>query len=59
MDKYVYQVDTSLDGKFYCRIYQFGIPQPLASTDDYDTEEEASEAAEVLIQEYLANTNEL
>jgi hypothetical protein len=59
MDKYVYQVDTRLDGKFYCIIYQFGVPQPLASTDDYHTEEEALEGAEEIIQEYLANTDEL
>jgi hypothetical protein len=52
----LYQVDTRLDGKYYCRIYQYGIPGAIASTDDYDKEEEAIEAAEALIQEYRAMT---
>ena len=58
MDKYEYQVDLRLEGKYYCRIYQHGIPGEIASTDDYDTEEAAIEAAEALIQEYQANTAE-
>ncbi len=58
MDKYLYQVDTRLNGKYYCRIYQFGIPDALASTDDYDEQDDAIEAAEALIQEYQANTAE-
>jgi hypothetical protein len=58
MDKYIYQVDTRLDGRFYCRIYQFGIPDALASTDDYDDQDDAIQAAETLIQEYQAMTGE-
>jgi hypothetical protein len=49
MDKNEYQLDIRLDGKFYCRIYQHGIPGAIASTEDYDTEEEAIEAAEEII----------
>ena len=58
MDKYVYQVDTRLDGKYCCRIYQFGIPDAIATTDDYDEQKDAIEAAEATIQEYQANTAE-
>ncbi len=46
-----------LDGKYYCRIYQHGIPGAIASTDDYDTEEEATEAAKGIILE-IQTTNE-
>jgi hypothetical protein len=58
MDRYVYQIATRLDGKYYCRIFQFGVPQQLASTDDYDTEEEAIEVAELLIQDYQIKTDD-
>ncbi len=58
MDKYVYQVDTRLDGKYYCRIYKFGIPQQLVTTEDCTEQEDAIEAAETLIQEYQAKTGE-
>ncbi len=58
MDKYLYQVDTRLDGKYYCRVYQFGIQDALDTTDDYVEEEDAIEAAEVIIQEYQAKTGE-
>ena len=58
MDRYVYQLSTRLDGKYYCRIYQFGIPDAIATTDDYDEQKDAIEAAEALIQEYQANTAE-
>jgi hypothetical protein len=58
MDRYVYQLATRFNGKHYCRIFQFGVPQQLASTDDYDTEEEAIEAAELLIQDYQIKTDD-
>jgi hypothetical protein len=58
MDRYVYQLATRLDGKYYCRIFQFGVPHQLASTNDYDTEEEAIEAAELLIQDYQIRTDD-
>jgi hypothetical protein len=49
MDKYVYQVDARLDGRFYCWIYQFGFPDALATADDYGKQEDAIEAAEEII----------
>ena len=58
MDKYVYQLVTRLDGKYYCRIYMFGIPYFLASTDDFDSEEEALEAAEEIIRGLQLKTDE-
>ena len=58
MNEYEYQVATRLEGKYYCRIYQFGIPQQLATTEDYDEQEDAIEAAEAIIQEYQAKTDE-
>jgi hypothetical protein len=58
MKAYEFQVDMRLDGKYYCRIYQFGIPDALASTDDYDEQDDAIEAAEELIKEYQANNAE-
>jgi hypothetical protein len=57
MNEYEYQLDMRLDGKYYCRIYQHGIPGAIASTDDYDTEEEAVEAANGIILE-IQTTNE-
>jgi hypothetical protein len=51
MNDYEYQLDIRLDGKYYCRIYQHGIPGAIASTGNYDTEEEAIEAAKSLIRE--------
>jgi hypothetical protein len=33
-----FQVDIRIDGKYYCRIYQFGIPDAFATTDDYAEE---------------------
>jgi hypothetical protein len=59
MNEYGYQLDIRLDGKYYCRIYQHGIPGAIASTDDYDTEEEAMEAGEAIIQAYQAKGDEL
>ena len=44
MNKYDYYLEIRLDGKYYCSIYKHGIPGPIAFTDDYDTEEEATEA---------------
>jgi hypothetical protein len=38
-----------LDGKYYCVIFQHGVPLAIAFTDDYDTEEEAIEAAKEVI----------
>jgi hypothetical protein len=58
MNEYEYQVDIRLDGKYYCRIYMHGIPGAIASTDDYDTEEDAIEAAKALILENKATTQE-
>ena len=49
MNAYEFQLDMRLDGKYYCRIYQHGIPGAIASKDDFDTEEEAIEAAEAII----------
>jgi hypothetical protein len=45
----LFQVDTRPDDKFYCRIYQHYIPKALDKTDDFDTEEEAIEAAKEVI----------
>ena len=47
-----------LDGKYYCRIYQHGIPGAIASTDDYEKQEDEIEAAEALIHEYQAKADE-
>ena len=58
MNEYEYQLDIRLDGKYYCRIYQHGIPGAVASTDDYDTEEEALEAAEEIIRGLQLKTDE-
>ncbi len=58
MDKYVYQLATRLDGKYYCRIYQFGIADTLATTDDYDEQVDTLEAAEALIQEYQSKVDD-
>ena len=49
MNEYEFHLDTRLDGKYYCRIYQHGIPGAIASTDDYDTGQEAIEVAEGII----------
>ncbi len=53
-----FQLDARLDGKFYCRIYKSGIPGPIFFTDDYDTEEQAAEAAKEIIRDHRAMTNE-
>jgi hypothetical protein len=45
-----------LDGKYYCRIYQHSIPGAIASTGDYDTEDEAIEAAKEIIQVLQSNS---
>ena len=57
MSEYEFQVDIRLDGKYYCRIYQHGIPGAITSTDDYDSEEEATETAKEIILE-IQTTNE-
>ncbi len=49
MIEHEYQVDIGRDGKYYCRIYQHGILDATASTEDYETEEEALEVAEGII----------
>lgn len=58
MSEYEFQLDIRLDGKYYCRIYQHGIPGAIASTDDYDTGEEALEAAEEIIRGLQLKTDE-
>jgi hypothetical protein len=58
MDRYIYQLSTRLDGKYYCRIFQLRVQQQLEATDDYDEQKDAIEAAEALIQEHQANTAE-
>jgi hypothetical protein len=58
MNKYEYHLDMRLDGKYYCRIYKHGIPGAIATTDDYDTEEEAIEAAKALIIDKRATNEE-
>ena len=57
MDKYVYQLVTRLDGIYYCRICQVGIHDALATTDDYDEQEDATLEVETLIQGYLVETD--
>ena len=59
MNEYEYQLDIRLDGKYCCRIYLRGIPGAIASTDDYDTEEGAIEAAEEIIRGLRAKTDEI
>ncbi len=56
MSEYEFQVDIRLDGKYYCRIYQHGIPGAIASTDDYDAEEDAIEEAEEIIRGLRVNS---
>jgi hypothetical protein len=53
MSEYEYHLDNRLDGKYYCSIFQHGVPLPIAFTDDFDTEEEAIEAAKEFIRERL------
>jgi hypothetical protein len=55
---YEFQVDIRLDGKYYCRIYQHGIPGAITTTDDFVEEEEAIKAAEEIITEYQAKNVE-
>lgn len=57
MNEHEYHLDIRFDGKHYCRIYQHGVHGAIASTDDYDTEEEAIEASKFLIHAILS-TNE-
>jgi hypothetical protein len=49
MSEYEYHLGMRLDGKYYCVIFQHGVPLAIAFTDDYDTEEEAIEAAKEVI----------
>ncbi len=58
MSEYEYQLDIRLDGKYYCRIYQHGIPGAITSTEDFDSKEEAIEVAEEIIRELLLKTDE-
>jgi hypothetical protein len=58
MNEYEYQLDMRLDGKYYCRIYQHGVPGAIATTDDHDTEQGAIEAAKSLILENQATHEE-
>ena len=50
--------DIRLDGKYYCSICGYGIPRPISFTDDYDMEEEAIEAAQILIEKLRSRLNE-
>jgi hypothetical protein len=54
-----FQLDAQLNGKFYCRIYKSGISGPIFFTDDYDSEEQAVEAAKAIIRDHRAMTGEL
>ncbi len=56
---YEFQVDIRLDGKYYCRIYQHGIPGTIANIDDYVAEQDAIEAAEEIIRRLRVEDNEL
>ncbi len=58
MNEYEYQLDIRLDGKWYCRIYQHGVPGAIATTEDFDSEEEALEAAEEIIRGLQLKTDE-
>lgn len=58
MNKYTFHLDTRVDGKFYCSIYQHGIPGPIAFTDDFDSEEEAVKAAEEIVSKLHAKFDE-
>jgi hypothetical protein len=49
MDQYEYHLGIRLDGKYYFSIYLYGIPGPIAFTDDFETEEEAIEAAKEIV----------
>ena len=55
MDEYEYHLEIRLDGKYYCRIYQHGIPLAIAVTDDFETEEEAIEAAKEIVDRFREN----
>ena len=60
MSEYEFQLDIRLDGKYYCRIYQYGIPGTVGITDDFDTDEEVIDAANEIILLYdVNNTNPL
>ena len=54
-----FQVILRIDGQYYCRIYKPGIHLALFFTDDFDTEEEAVEAAKAIIRDHRAMTGEL
>ncbi len=55
-----YQIDERIDGQFYCRIYNQGLPLPgpIFFTDNYPMEEEAIEAAKEKIREHRATNEE-
>ncbi len=54
-----FQVALRIDRQYYARIYKHGIPDPLFFTDEFDTEEEAVEAAKAIIRDHRAMTGEL
>ena len=58
MNGYEYHLVIRLDGKYYCKIYQHGIPGPIAFTDDCDMEEEARKAAKEIIRECQGEVEE-
>jgi hypothetical protein len=45
-----FHLNMRLDNKYYRRIYLHGIPGAVASTDDFDTEQEAIEVLGRMIQ---------
>ena len=54
-----YQIDIQMDGRYYARIYKAGIPGPIFFTDDFDTKDEAVEAAIQIIDDHIAITGGL
>jgi hypothetical protein len=54
MNNYEFHLDMRFDGKYNCRIYQHGVPGAIVTTDVFDTDEEAIEAAREKIQENQA-----
>ena len=54
-----YQIDVHIDGKYFARIHVPGVPGPSLYTDDYDTDQEAEEAARQIIDDHLTGTEVL
>jgi predicted RNase H-like HicB family nuclease len=49
-----FQIDIREEGEFFARIYVPDVPGPSFFTDDFDTKEEAIEAAKQIIDDHLA-----